>query len=81
MPQATTNPLGLLANRAIAAQALQCDVPSPCISVCRMDADSGSCEGCLRTLDEIAGWSRIDDIRKRDIWCAIQVRALQLQAR
>ena len=81
MPQATTNPLGLLANRAIAAQALQCDVPSPCISVCRMDADSGSCEGCLRTLDEIAGWSRMDDIDKRGIWRAIQLRALQLQAR
>ena len=33
-------------------------VPSPCISVCRMDAASGLCEGCLRTLDEIAAWSR-----------------------
>ena len=81
MPQAITNALGLLANRAMAAQAVQCDVPSPCISVCRMDADSGSCEGCLRTLDEIAGWSRMDDIDKRVIWRAIQLRALQLQAR
>ena len=81
VPQATTNPLGLLANRAIAAQALQRDVPSPCISVCRMDADNGSCEGCLRTLDEIAGWSRMDDIEKRITWGAIQLRALQLQAR
>ena len=27
------------------------DVPSPCISVCRVDADSGWCDGCLRTLD------------------------------
>ena len=81
VPQTTTDALGLLASRAIAAQALQCDVPSPCISVCRMDADSGSCEGCLRTLDEIAGWSRIDDIAKRVIWRAIHLRALQLQAR
>ena len=81
VPQTTTDALDLLACRALAAQAVQCDVPSPCISVCRMDADSGSCEGCLRTLDEIAGWSRIDDIQKRDIWCAIQLRALQLQAR
>ena len=31
-------------------------VPSPCISVCRMDAVTGWCEGCFRTLDEIAGW-------------------------
>ena len=30
--------------------------PSPCINVCRMDAASGLCEGCARTLAEIAGW-------------------------
>lgn len=33
------------------------DVPSPCINVCRMSEATGLCEGCLRTLDEIAGWS------------------------
>ncbi len=27
-------------------------VPSPCISVCRIDPASGLREGCLRTLDE-----------------------------
>jgi len=31
-------------------------VASPCNSVCRMDARTGWCEGCLRTLDEIADW-------------------------
>lgn len=43
-------------------------VASPCISICRMDAASGWCEGCLRTLDEIAGWSRMDDDAKRAVW-------------
>jgi predicted Fe-S protein YdhL (DUF1289 family) len=33
------------------------EVPSPCINVCRMDAATGLCEGCFRTLDEIACWS------------------------
>ncbi|MFO1363726.1 MAG: DUF1289 domain-containing protein [Burkholderiales bacterium] len=33
------------------------DVPSPCINVCRMNDATGLCEGCFRTLDEIAGWS------------------------
>ena len=33
------------------------EVPSPCINVCRMDEASGFCEGCNRTLDEIACWS------------------------
>ena len=32
-------------------------VPSPCISVCVMDADGSVCLGCFRTLDEIAAWS------------------------
>jgi predicted Fe-S protein YdhL (DUF1289 family) len=33
------------------------DVPSPCINVCRMSAQTGWCEGCFRTIDEIACWS------------------------
>ncbi len=43
-------------------------VPSPCISVCRMDSHSGWCEGCLRTIDEIAAWSAMSDAQKRIVW-------------
>lgn len=43
-------------------------VPSPCINICRMDEASGLCEGCLRTLDEIACWSLLDDAEKREVW-------------
>ena len=43
-------------------------VPSPCTSVCRMNADTGLCEGCFRTLDEIAAWSRMGDDEKRALW-------------
>jgi uncharacterized protein len=46
----------------------QSPVPSPCVSVCRMDPASGYCEGCLRTIDEIAGWSRMDDDARRAVW-------------
>ncbi|MEG0821013.1 MAG: DUF1289 domain-containing protein [Burkholderiaceae bacterium] len=49
-------------------------VPSPCLSVCRMEAASGLCEGCLRTLDEIAGWSRDSDDQKRAVWARIEAR-------
>ncbi len=42
-------------------------IPSPCINVCRMDPVSGYCEGCFRTLPEIAGWSGADDSQKRAI--------------
>jgi predicted Fe-S protein YdhL (DUF1289 family) len=50
------------------------DVPSPCVSVCRMNPASELCEGCFRTLDEIADWSRMDDDGKRAVWRAIGER-------
>jgi predicted Fe-S protein YdhL (DUF1289 family) len=50
-------------------------LPSPCISVCRMDAASGLCEGCLRTLDEIAAWGMLDNGGKRAVWALIEQRA------
>lgn len=51
--------------------------PSPCINVCRMHETSGLCEGCLRTIDEIASWSTLDDEAKRAVWEAIEVRHAQ----
>ena len=50
-------------------------LPSPCISVCRMDAASGLCEGCMRTLDEIAAWGMMDSRAKRAVWRRIEQRA------
>lgn len=49
-------------------------VPSPCISVCRMNPANGWCEGCLRTIDEIAAWSAMDDEDKRSVWRALGER-------
>ncbi|MEQ1683409.1 MAG: DUF1289 domain-containing protein [Burkholderiaceae bacterium] len=49
-------------------------VASPCTSVCRMDARTGWCEGCLRTLDEIAVWSKLDDADKRQVWLLLDER-------
>jgi uncharacterized protein len=56
-------------------------VPSPCINVCRMDAATGLCEGCLRTIGEIAGWSKLDDAAKLAIWDDIEVRHADLMAK
>ena len=36
-------------------------VASPCTNVCAIDAASGWCAGCLRTLDEIARWSAMHE--------------------
>lgn len=49
-------------------------VPSPCVGVCRMSPSTGLCEGCWRTLDEIAAWSRADDAQRLRIWAAIEAR-------
>ncbi|MGJ7537886.1 MULTISPECIES: DUF1289 domain-containing protein [unclassified Variovorax] len=64
-----------LAERAVAVQDMVEDVPSPCSSVCRMDRLSGFCEGCLRTIPEIAGWSKMEDETRRHVWRAIELRA------
>jgi predicted Fe-S protein YdhL (DUF1289 family) len=49
-------------------------VPSPCISVCTMDPRTALCTGCLRTIDEIAGWSRYSDADKQAVWLRIAER-------
>lgn len=49
-------------------------VPSPCVSLCKMNRDSGWCEGCMRTLDEIIAWSRADDDFKRAVWADLPRR-------
>jgi predicted Fe-S protein YdhL (DUF1289 family) len=36
------------------------DIPSPCVGICRIDAATGWCAGCLRTPEEIALWPRAD---------------------
>lgn len=49
-------------------------VASPCISICKIDDATGLCTGCLRTLDEIAVWSVLDDDDRRAVWTAIGER-------
>lgn len=49
-------------------------VASPCVSVCRMNERSGLCEGCLRTIDEIAHWGLYDDDEKRAVLAALPAR-------
>jgi hypothetical protein len=39
-----------------------------------MDLHNGLCRGCLRTINEIAGWSRFSDEDKRAVWARIAER-------
>jgi predicted Fe-S protein YdhL (DUF1289 family) len=49
-------------------------VPSPCVSVCRLDLGGRLCEGCLRTLDELRDWGRVDNAGKQAIWARVVAR-------
>lgn len=46
---------------AIARAKTQRPVGSPCIDVCRLNASSGYCEGCLRNREEIKAWRSMND--------------------
>ncbi len=50
------------------------DVPSPCISVCVLDAGNRFCTGCFRTLDEIASWGHLAPTDKLAIVAALAAR-------
>lgn len=60
--------------------ALQPSVRSPCTNVCRIDAGSGWCVGCGRTIAEIAGWSAADDAQRRRIVAALPGRRAVIAA-
>ncbi len=55
-------------------------LPSPCVNVCRMHAGSGWCEGCARTLEEIAAWGSLPDEAKLRVWRLLPERRARLQA-
>lgn len=50
------------------------NAPSPCIAVCKMHPRTGLCEGCFRTIEEIAQWSRATEAYKRAVWEEIKRR-------
>ena len=54
-------------------------VPSPCINLCRMNPQSGYCEGCLRSIPEITEWGGADDRRRLAILAVALVRKYKCQ--
>ena len=47
---------------------------SPCIGVCVINEASGLCEGCLRTLEEIATWGSSNPAQRRQVLARIDTR-------
>lgn len=50
-------------------------IPSPCIHVCRLDPRTGWCEGCFRTLAEIAAWSSATEAGQTAILARVAERS------
>lgn len=70
------------------AESVHMNIPSPCVSVCRMSvplaqrcgdlqaADAqGICEGCFRSIDEIVAWGTLPDAQRLQVWQRLQHRA------
>ncbi|MGQ0673650.1 MAG: DUF1289 domain-containing protein [Hyphomicrobium sp.] len=47
---------------------------TPCINVCVIDKASGLCEGCHRSLDEIARWASMSAEQRRRIMGELALR-------
>jgi uncharacterized protein len=56
-------------------------IPSPCIDICRIDAGTGWCIGCGRTIDEIARWSATDPEDRRRVMAELPERMKRLSPR
>lgn len=54
---------------------------SPCVKVCVIHPVEGLCVGCLRTLDEIAGWGAMDAAARHALLEALPARAPRLRKR
>ncbi|MGO4666092.1 DUF1289 domain-containing protein [Bosea sp. 2RAB26] len=49
---------------------------SPCVQICVIDPVSRLCEGCLRTLQEIADWSRLSEAERLAIMTELPLRKI-----
>ncbi|MEI5664437.1 DUF1289 domain-containing protein [Bosea sp. CCNWLW174] len=49
-------------------------ISSPCIKICVVDPASKLCQGCGRTLQEIAQWSRLSEAERLAIMAMLEAR-------
>lgn len=43
------------------------NIPSPCVGICTMDAETNLCSGCFRTLEEIGAWGSASNQQRYEI--------------
>jgi predicted Fe-S protein YdhL (DUF1289 family) len=52
---------------------------SPCIKICVIDPKTRLCDGCGRTIDEIASWSSFSPEDRRRIMAELPLRPRRLK--
>jgi len=51
------------------------EIESPCVKLCVVHPEARLCMGCLRSMDEIAGWSRMNAEARRAVLTDLPGRA------
>lgn len=54
---------------------------SPCIGVCVVEAETGWCAGCQRTLSEIAAWAALSEAGRQEVLERVARRRARMQLR
>ena len=57
------------------------EVQSPCVKICVVHPTEGLCVGCLRTVAEIAAWSRLTPAERAAVMADLPARAPRLAKR
>ena len=57
------------------------EIESPCIKICVVHREERLCTGCLRSIDEIAGWSRMTPEQRREIMDELPSRRARINKR
>jgi predicted Fe-S protein YdhL (DUF1289 family) len=57
------------------------EIASPCVKLCVVHPEARICVGCLRTIDEISGWSRLTHEERAAVMAELPARAPTLTKR
>lgn len=57
------------------------EIESPCVKICVVHPEARICTGCYRSIEEIAGWSRLSNEDRAEIIQELPKRAGQLTKR
>lgn len=57
------------------------EIESPCVKICVVHPEARLCVGCLRTIDEIAAWSKMTPDARRTVMTELPSRAPLLTKR